>query len=95
MIGKFGDFTYESLIGAVLGYWRLPLAIRIAMWVLALRKNFLDCSRYRKQKSGRATADLQVTRTKCGRELQGDSRIEFARDGLVCACCFDGKAKSP
>jgi len=59
------------------------------------RKYFLDCSRYRKQKRDRATADLQVTCTKCGRELQGDSRIEFARDRLVCACCFDGKAKSP
>ena len=62
---------------------------------LAFRKNFLDCSRYRKQKRGRAPADLQVTSTRCGRELQGDSRIEFKRDGLVCICCFDGKAKSP
>jgi hypothetical protein len=69
--------------------------VSLKWWVVDFRKYFLDCSRYRKQKRGRATADLQVTCTKCGRELQGDSRIEFTRDGLVCACCFDGKAKSP
>ena len=47
---------------------------------------------WRKRKEGKLPmADLRVSCSKCGKEIQGDDRVEFTREGLVCVCCFKGR----
>ena len=44
---------------------------------------------WQKRKSGELPMpDLKVSCSKCSKEIQGDERVEFTRDGLICSDCF-------